>query len=425
MAASFLSLATLWGAGINLTPAIVFTTSLTFTTLADSVVQAVVEGIYTFSLLNVTISRLESFLTSGDPQGTLEEGWLGNATFSGRTPDKADELRKNERPQPMTNLDLPGNTFKGSGIEMRNVSSYVKKKNDSNMFRLLHEVSLQCNGRDLIAITGATGSGKSSVLEAIVGEIPVTNGQISVAGKISYMPQNPWLFSGTVKENILFGNEFDEQKYQATIEACSLTDDFEQLPHGDMTQVGESGVALSGGQRARVSLARTAYSDADIFLLDSPLKAVDAKVGKLSYQNCICGLLSTRPRIHVTNYKNYLRNASVVLRMENGCIVSRAEPVCNEEDEKGDQTDVKETLEMDFEPHAKVSNGNTNRKVPPLGEEGISTVDEDRETGTVSTRTYIRYLTAGASLLGVLLRILFNIIPGGKFVKLLNCSILF
>lgn len=195
MAASFLSLATLWGAGINLTPAIVFTTSLTFTTLADSVVEAVVEGIYTFSLLNVTISRLESFLTSGDPQGTSEEGCLDNATFSGRKPDKADELRKDERPQPMTNLDLPGNTFKGSGIEMRNVSSYVKKKNDSNMFRLLHEVSLQCNGRDLIAITGATGSGKSSVLEAIVGEIPVTNGQISVVGKISYMPQNPWLFS--------------------------------------------------------------------------------------------------------------------------------------------------------------------------------------------------------------------------------------
>ena len=368
----------------------------------------------------MTISRLESFLTSGDSQGTPEEGWLDESKC-GRKPDKAHEFRQEERSKPMTNLDLPGNKFKGSGIEMRNVSSYVKKKKDSSMFKLLHGVSLQCSGRDLIAITGATGSGKSSVLEAIVGEIPVTNGQILVTGKIAYMPQNPWLFSGTVKENILFGNEFDEQKYQATIEACSLTEDFELLPHGDMTQVGESGATLSGGQRARVSLARTVYSDADIFLLDSPLKAVDAKVGKLLYQNCICGLLSTRLRIHVTNYKNYLRNASVVLRMENGCIVSRAEPVCNEKDEKEEQTNAKDAVEMDFEPHAEAPNGNTNGKVPLLGEEGISTVDEDRETGTLSTRIYMSYLTAGASVLGVLLRILLIIIPGGKSVELLNC----
>jgi ABC-type multidrug transport system fused ATPase/permease subunit len=281
-----------------------------FTALADSAVEAVVEGAYSFSLLNVTIARLESFLTNEDSQGGPKEGCLNNAAFSGRKPEKAEEFRHREWPKPMTNLDSPDKKFKGSGVQMRNISSYVKTKKDSNMFRLLDGVSLQCSGRDLVAITGSTGSGKSSVLESIAGEIPVTNGQISVTGKIAYMPQNPWLFSGTVQENIVFGNVFDEQKYQATIEACALTDDFEQLPLGDMTQVGESGVALSGGQRARASLARTVYSDADIFLLDSPLKAVDAKVGKLIYQKCICGLLSTRPRIHVTNHKNYLRNGT-------------------------------------------------------------------------------------------------------------------
>ena len=383
-----------------------------FSTLTDSVVEAIVEGYYGFSLLNVTISRLESFLTDENAQGSPKEGCLNNAAFGGsRKPDKADEFRQRELPKPMTNLDSADKNT--NGVQMTNVSSYVKTKKDSNVSRLLDGVSLQCNGRDLIAITGSTGSGKSSVLEAIAGEIPVTNGQISVTGKIAYMPQNPWLFSGTVQENIVFGNEFDEQKYQATIEACALTDDFEQLPLGDMTQVGESGVALSGGQRARVSLARTVYSDADMFLLDTPLKAVDAKVGKFIYQKCICGLLSTRPRIHVTNHKNYLRNASVVLRMENGCIVSREEPLHNENG-KDEQTDTEEPLEQDFEPDVEAYKKKIESNVPSPGEEGISTAEEDRETGAVSIRTYMSYFTAGASVIGVLLRILLIMTPGGK-----------
>ena len=381
--------------------------------LAAAVVQAVVEGPYSYSLITVTISRLESLLTNEDPHGSSKGLPLCSAMCG------EEKLVRNEfeqqSPASVTKCDTTGERFERPHIQMRKVSSHIQTKKDSNMLRLFNEISLQCNESDLIAITGPAGSGKSSVLEAIIGEVPVTNGQISVTGKIAYLPQNPWLFSGTVQENIVFGNHFDEQKYQAAIEACALIDDFKQLPLGDMTQVGESGVALSGGQKARVSLARTVYSDADIFLLDSPLKAVDAKVGKFIYQKCICGLLSTRPRIHVTHDKKYLRNASVVLKMENGLIVSRDKSLYEEEN-KAVQSDVKEPLtgEENAEPEVDSNKHTVANNVPSSGGVGLSTSNEDRQTGFVSIKTYMNYFRAGASVLGIFLCFLLLIIPGGR-----------
>ncbi|KAL9980573.1 hypothetical protein ACROYT_G009176 [Oculina patagonica] len=403
--ACFLSITTLWGAGINLSPATVFTTSLMLGTLAASVVETVVQGPYSFSLLKVTLSRLEALLTSKDSRGSPQESCGEEQPHENEFEQQSHSL--------VTEFDIPDKRFKQPCMQMRNVSCHIKTKKDSNMFRILNEISLQCHDGELIAITGPAGSGKSSVLGAIIGEIPVTNGQIIVTGKIAYLPQNPWLFSGTVQENILFGNHFDEKKYQATIEACALIDDFKQLPFVDMTQVGESGVSLSGGQRARVSLARTVYSDADIFLLDSPLKAVDAKVGEQIYEKCICGLLSTRPRIHVTHDRKYLRNASEVLKMENGWIVSRDRSLC-EEDEEDKQTDVKETITDEENAEAKVdlNKRTVTNNVPSSGGQGLSTADEDRQTGSVPIETYMSYFKAGASVLGVFLCILFVIIPG-------------
>ena len=404
--AAFLSIVTLWGSGIYLTPATIFTTSLMLKTLADTVVQAVVEGGYSFSVIRTTIARLESFLTDKDStylDYIQKEGTLHNIGDNGGRP--AGDLEKQRSPAPVT----PEKGSKGPGIEMTNVSSYITAKKDSNEIILLNRISLQCKGNDLVAITGSAGSGKSSVLGAIIGETPVTSGEISVTGRIAYMPQNTWLYSGTVQENILFGNDYDEEKYRATIEACALIEDFKILPLGDMTQVGESGVSLSGGQRARVSLARTVYSDADIFLLDSPLKAVDAKVGVSIYQNCICGLLSSRPRIHITHHKKYLQNASVVLNMENGSIVHRKKPQYIEE-ENGVGADVKSS--PDVEPEE--DEGDDTTAEPSSGGEGISTADEDRAIGSVPIRTYMKYFHAGAPWLGVLITFLFVSIPGGE-----------
>ena len=148
---------------------------------------------------------------------------------------------------------------------------------------------MQARSGQLVGITGSVGSGKTSLLMAILGELPISSGHSSCNGKIAYLSQVPWVFSGTFRDNILFGRDFDEQKYNTIIRVCDLIADLECFPKGDLTEIGQRGVILSGGQRARVSLARAIYSEADIYLMDDPLSAVDAKVGKHLFDKCIKG----------------------------------------------------------------------------------------------------------------------------------------
>ncbi|RWW10943.1 hypothetical protein GW17_00025484 [Ensete ventricosum] len=138
----------------------------------------------------------------------------------------------------------------------------------------LENINLELKPGEKAAICGEVGSGKSTLLEAILGEIPNTEGMIQVCGKIAYVSQNAWIQTGSVQDNILFGSVMDGQRYQETIEKCSLVKDFEMMPHGDLTEIGERGVNLSGGQKQRIQLARALYQDADIYLLDDPFSAV-------------------------------------------------------------------------------------------------------------------------------------------------------
>lgn len=167
----------------------------------------------------------------------------------------------------------------------------------------------------LVCIYGLTGGGKSSLLAGILGEINTIGGKVCVSGSLAYTPQKAWSQNATVKENILFGyQEHDpptpqeQRKYRQVVEACSLVDDFKQLARGkpegtsgDETEIGEKGITLSGGQQQRVALARACYADADIYLLDDPLSAVDAHVAKHLFHKCICGLLATKTRVLVTH----------------------------------------------------------------------------------------------------------------------------
>jgi ATP-binding cassette subfamily C (CFTR/MRP) protein 4 len=132
-----------------------------------------------------------------------------------------------------------------------------------------------------LGITGPVGSGKSSLLMALLGEMPcISNGNIEMNGSIYYVSQEPWIFSATIKENILFGKKYVKAKFDAVVDVCLLTEDFDYMPNGQDTFIGEKGANLSGGQRARISLARGLYNDADIYLLDDPLSALDANVAR-------------------------------------------------------------------------------------------------------------------------------------------------
>ncbi|KAL9978294.1 hypothetical protein ACROYT_G015793 [Oculina patagonica] len=177
-----------------------------------------------------------------------------------------------------------------------------------------------CDGK-MLAITGPVGSGKSSLLTAILGELPLLQGRISYHGKVAYVPQIPWVFSGTVRENILFGLRFDEERFQHVVDICGLTKDFAIFTNGDLTEIGQRGVTLSGGQKARVGLARAVYSDADIYLLDDPLSAVDTKVGRNIFDACLVGHLSGRIRLLVTHQLQYLKDVDRIAVMENGSII--------------------------------------------------------------------------------------------------------
>jgi len=166
-------------------------------------------------------------------------------------------------------------------------SSTLREKDKDDGFSLQNVAAKKGS---LIVITGPVGSGKSTLLSTIAGEGTTQNISITCRGFIIYVPQIPWLFSGTVRENVLFGEPYEESKYARIIEACALADDIQQFPEGNKAVVGERGVALSGGQRARVSLARAAYADADLYLLDDPLSALDSKVGLHIFTKCIKGL---------------------------------------------------------------------------------------------------------------------------------------
>ncbi|XP_029676365.1 multidrug resistance-associated protein 4-like [Formica exsecta] len=206
----------------------------------------------------------------------------------------------------------------------------------------LCDVSAIINPGELYALVGPVGSGKSSVLHLLLKELNPGAGTVvfthdssnnvsydkMVNGyhmdnlnlRISYASQEPWLFGGTVKDNILFGQPFDRVRYNEVTNVCALRKDFQQLPQGDMTIVGERGVSLSGGQRARINLARAVYRQADLYLLDDPLSAVDIHVAKHLYKKCITEYLHGKTRILVTHQLQFIKRANHIIVLDRGFV---------------------------------------------------------------------------------------------------------
>nr|XP_045598586.1 ATP-binding cassette sub-family C member 3-like isoform X1 [Procambarus clarkii] len=187
----------------------------------------------------------------------------------------------------------------------------------------LKNVELEIQPKQLVAVVGPVGAGKSSLLFSLLGEIDKDSGNVVVNGKVAYVSQQAWLQNATLKENITWGQPFDEERYRKVVDACALQQDLDMLPAGDMTEIGEKGINLSGGQKQRVSLARAAYSDADIFLLDDPLSAVDAHVGRHIFDKLIGpeGMLKDKTRLLVTHAVWVLPQVDLVVVIKDGCLV--------------------------------------------------------------------------------------------------------
>ncbi|NWW52642.1 MRP3 protein, partial [Pedionomus torquatus] len=186
----------------------------------------------------------------------------------------------------------------------------------------LKDINLLVPSGALVAVVGHVGCGKSSLVSALLGEMEKLEGEVAVKGSVAYVPQQAWIQNATLKDNILFGQAPNEQKYQNVLEACALKTDLEVLPGGDQTEIGEKGINLSGGQRQRVSLARAVYSSSDIYLLDDPLSAVDSHVAKHIFDKVIGpdGVLKGKTRILVTHGISFLPQVDHIVVLVDGKI---------------------------------------------------------------------------------------------------------
>uniref|UniRef100_A0A183C536 Multidrug resistance-associated protein lethal(2)03659 n=1 Tax=Globodera pallida TaxID=36090 RepID=A0A183C536_GLOPA len=179
----------------------------------------------------------------------------------------------------------------------------------------LKNLNMEIQRRKLVAVVGRVGGGKSSLLLALLGEMERIRGRIGVYGRVAYVPQQPWVQNNSVRGNIIFGSHGDEHFYDKVMSACSLYQDMEILPQGDQTEIGEKGINLSGGQKARIGLARAVYQNCDVYLLDDPLSAVDSHVGAQLFNQVIgpTGMLRNKTRILVTNEPSCLKYADLIV----------------------------------------------------------------------------------------------------------------
>ncbi|OJD13223.1 hypothetical protein AJ78_06297 [Emergomyces pasteurianus Ep9510] len=186
----------------------------------------------------------------------------------------------------------------------------------------LKNFTFEIDRNELIAVIGTVGCGKSSLLSALAGDMRLTKGSVSMNASRAFCPQYAWVQNATVKDNILFGKEYDDEWYNKVVDACALRTDFDMLPGGDGTEIGERGITVSGGQKQRLNIARAIYFDADLILMDDPLSAVDAHVGRHIMDNAICGLLKDKCRILATHQLHVLSRCDRIILMDDGRISS-------------------------------------------------------------------------------------------------------
>ncbi|KAK9671796.1 hypothetical protein RND81_12G055400 [Saponaria officinalis] len=288
----------------------------------------------------------------------------------------------------------------------------------------LKGLNLEIKKGQLAAIVGTVGSGKSSLLAAVLGEMHKISGKVRVCGTTAYVAQTSWIQNATIQDNILFGKPMNRQKYKDTIRVCSLEKDLEIMEFGDQTEIGERGINLSGGQKQRIQLARAIYQDCDVYLLDDVFSAVDAHTGSEIFKECVRGVLKDKTVLLVTHQVDFLHNADLIMVMREGTIVQSGR--YNELMEAGlDFGSLVAAYESSMElvdMSSQTSTANPQTPTSPVADKSLQRVlsekksleksnsqkataklieDEERETGQVSTDVYKEYCTKAFGWWGV------------------------
>lgn len=295
----------------GLTPVLVTFSTFTLYSLTGHVLNSstIFPALTLFTLLQFPIAMLAQVVTN-IIEASVAIQRLGE--FLG-----ADELQ----PDAVKYEPYDGN----KNSEMVVVENASFKWNSESKDPFLKNINLTARRGELLAIVGRVGCGKSSLMSACLGELIKTSGSVTLRGAVAYVAQQPFIMNGTVKENITFGHKFDPNFYEATLDACELRRDLSILPYGDATEVGEKGLSLSGGQKARLSLARALYARADVYLIDDVLSALDAHVGRHVFDHVLGpdGLLKGKCRVFTTNNIPFLAQSDHIMMIKEGEIVER------------------------------------------------------------------------------------------------------
>ncbi|XP_065361003.1 probable multidrug resistance-associated protein lethal(2)03659 [Calliphora vicina] len=321
----FLALVSYIYFGDVLTAKKIFTISSFFTMLNESMVMYWPMSLICLAESWVSVKRCKEFLMYSEEAGRdINEEHKATHEHGEKEDKTAQECLLNGKTQQKSKR-VVNIKAEVKSLEMRNVMATWESKGADGSTRTpaLQNFSTTFKEETLAAIVGPVGAGKSTLLNAILGEVNIESGEILVNGKISYCCQEPWVFEGSIKDNIIFVEDYDDRRYKQVLKVCALERDVELWPNRDLTVVGERGVSLSGGQRARVNLARAIYRQADIYLLDDPLSAVDTHVGKHIMDNCINKFLYDKIRILVTHQLQYLDDVEHVILMAEGNIAAQ------------------------------------------------------------------------------------------------------
>ncbi|CAF1191662.1 unnamed protein product [Rotaria sp. Silwood1] len=285
----------------------------------------------------------------------------------------------------------------------------------------LIDIDLNVNSGSLVGIIGTIGSCKSSLLAAILGEMSLVQGSSKIYGKTAYVSQTPWIFAGTIRENILFGKSFDKEKYERMLKSCQLNSDLRSFSAGDLTVIGEKGVNLSGGQKARITLARALYTEADIYLFDDPLAAVDLTVARKIFNRCISneGILNNKTRLLVTHQIQFLSEFDHCILLHDGKIEKQG--LYNDlltidkikESYENQQYHTDETRDIKKRHDSTISYYDSTNLPEDIDENSI-VQEEISIGGTVSIDVWLKLFTSGYGWIGLLL--LFFIMLVGEAV---------
>ncbi|KAJ5952408.1 uncharacterized protein N7479_010821 [Penicillium vulpinum] len=341
----------------------------------------------------VSIQRIESFLRAEDQQKTIK--WDFNAVNVVDVTDGYFSWNSTAD----DNVPSPAITEETSLLSVHEEFNIAGNGLSSLALR---NVDLQVKSGELVAVAGPVGAGKSALLLALAGQMGQTRGHITLGATRSFCSQVPWIESGTVQENILFGKSLLQPWYNEVIEACALKPDLKAWEHGDATYIGEQGITLSGGQKQRISLARTIYADADLLLLDDPLSAVDADVGQHIFKEAILGLLRGKTCILVTHQKHIITQCDRVLWLERGHI--KASESLSSPSSSNELLSHLIPAQENYE--AKNSNNGDNGRLSNEYDEAVphdqdhkTVIDsETQKTGSVHRSVYKTYLSASGSI---------------------------